>query len=84
LRALRAVPQLAHVRVESHRLVTDRMVEVYAPLMPELTREQLWRKLRLSVEFGYAVDEMLHEEDRIARDALFAEAARMLRHSLEL
>src|SRR5512139_2552028 len=31
LRALRAVPQLAHVRIESHRLVTDRMAEAYAP-----------------------------------------------------
>lgn len=82
LRALRAVPQLAHVRIESHRLVTDRMVEVYAPLFPDLSREVLWRRLRLSVEFGFAADEMLNEEDRIPRDELLAEAAALLRHSL--
>jgi AcrR family transcriptional regulator len=84
LRALRAVPQLAHVRVESHRLVTDRMVEVFAPLVPALTREQVWRRLRLAVDLGYAVDEMLNEEDLIKRDDLFADAARLLGHSLEV
>jgi len=82
LRALRAVPQLAHVRIESHRLVTDRMVEVYGALLPDMDREVLWRRLRISVEFGFAVDEMLNEEDRIARDALFQDAAALLRHTL--
>ncbi|RAK60689.1 TetR/AcrR family transcriptional regulator [Phenylobacterium hankyongense] len=84
LRALRAVPQLAHVRIESHRLVTDRMVEVYAPLLPNMPREVLWRRLRLSVELGFAVDEMLNEEDRIPRDDLFRDAAQLLSQSLLL
>jgi AcrR family transcriptional regulator len=82
LRALRAVPQLAHVRIESHRLVTDRMVEVYAPLVPDMDRETLWRRMRISVEFGFAADEMLNEEDRIPRDDLLRDAAAVLRHSL--
>jgi AcrR family transcriptional regulator len=82
LRALRAVPQLAHVRIASHRLVTDRMVEAYAPLLPEMPRETLWRRVRISVEFGFAVDEMLNEESLIARDDLFRDAALLLRHSL--
>jgi AcrR family transcriptional regulator len=84
LRALRAVPQLAHVRIESHRLVTDRMVEAYAPLVPDMPREVLWRRLRISVELGFAVDEMATEEDRIARDALFHDAAQLLRQALLL
>lgn len=82
LRALRAVPQLAHVRIESHRLVTERMVEVYAPLLTDMSREVLWRRLRISVELGFAIDEMLTEEDRIARDDLFKDAAALMRHSL--
>ena len=82
LRALRAVPQLAHVRIESHRLVTDRMVEAYAPLLPDMPREMLWRRVRISVEFGFAVDEMLNEETLIPRDDLFADAAAVLQHSL--
>jgi AcrR family transcriptional regulator len=83
LRALRAVPQLAHVRIESHRLVTDRMVEAYAPLLPDMSRDMLWRRVRLSVEFGFAVDEMLNEETLIGRDDLFHDAALVLRHSLQ-
>jgi AcrR family transcriptional regulator len=82
LRALRAVPQLAHVRIESHRLVTDRLVKVYAPLVPELSKKVLWRRVRISIEFGFAVDEMLNEEDSIKRDDIIKEAARMLRWSL--
>ncbi|MDR3513030.1 MAG: TetR/AcrR family transcriptional regulator [Caulobacteraceae bacterium] len=82
LRALRAVPQLAHVRIDSHRLVTDRMFEVYAPLMPDLSREVLWRRLRISIEFGFAADEMLNEETLIPRDDLLRDAALLLRHAL--
>lgn len=82
LRALRAVPQLAHVRVDSHRLVTDRMAEVYAPLLPELPPDVLWRRLRISIEFGFAADEMLNEETLIPRDDLLHDAALILRHSL--
>ncbi|MDP3737714.1 MAG: TetR/AcrR family transcriptional regulator [Hyphomonadaceae bacterium] len=78
LRALRAVPQLAHVRVESHREVTDAMLEVYAPLLPKVSRKALWRRLRMTVEYGYAIDEMLNEEDRIPRDEIFREAAVLL------
>jgi len=77
-RALRAVPQLAHVRVESHREVTDVMLEVYAPLLPNVSRKALWRRLRMTVEYGYAIDEMLNEEDRIPRDEIFREAAVLL------
>jgi AcrR family transcriptional regulator len=82
LRALRASPRLAHVRVASHRLVTDRMAEVYAPLLPQMSREVLWRRLRLSVEFGFAADEMLNEETLIPRDDILRDAAALLRHAL--
>ncbi len=82
LRALRAVPQLTHVRIESHRLVTDRMAEVYAPLLPDLAPEVLWRRLRISVEFGFAADEMLNEETLVPRDDILRDAAAILRHSL--
>jgi AcrR family transcriptional regulator len=82
LRALRAVPQLAHVRIESHRLVTDKLTEAYAPLFPELSRKMLWRRLRIAIEIGFAMDEMLNEEDRIPRNDLLRETARLMRWSL--
>ncbi len=83
LRALRAVPQLAHVRLVSHRLVTDRMTEVYAPLLPHLPRDVIWRRVRLSIEFGFSLEEMMAEEDRIPPDVAVAEAARWLRKVFE-
>jgi AcrR family transcriptional regulator len=82
LRALRAVPQLAHVRIESHRLVTDKLTEAYAPLFPELPRKVLWRRLRIAIEIGFAIDEMRTEEDRISRNDLLRETARLMRWSL--
>jgi len=77
-RALRAVPQLAPIRVASHRYVTDKITDVFAELAPDQDRAVLWRRVRLAVELGYAVDEMLHEEDRIAREDVFTEAARAI------
>jgi hypothetical protein len=32
----------------------------------------------MTVEYGYAIDEMLNEEDRIPRDEIFREAAVLL------
>jgi len=84
LRAMSAVPQLAHVRLASHRLVTDRLTEAYAPLLPHLSREVLWRRLRISVEFGFAADQMLNEETLIPRDEIVRGAAAILRHTLDL
>jgi AcrR family transcriptional regulator len=82
LRALRAVPQLAHIRIESHRVVTDRMVQAYAPLVPGMSKKELWRRVRIAIEFGFAMDEMLNEEDRIKRNDIIKEAARMLQWTL--
>lgn len=77
-RALRAVPQLAPIRIASHRHVTDCLVAAMAAQAPADAHAALWRRVRLAVELGYAVDEMLHEEDRIGREALFADAARAI------
>ncbi len=82
LRALRAVPQLAHVRIASHRLVTHRMATVYGELLPLMPADMLWRRLRLGVEIGFTVDEMLNEETLIPRDDLLRDAAALLRHAL--
>ncbi|WP_235535750.1 TetR/AcrR family transcriptional regulator [Sphingopyxis sp. Root1497] len=79
LRALHATPQLAHIRLESHRYVTDRLVEAYARNLPDADRDKLWQELRLTVELGFAADEMLYEETRVSPDAIFRLTARMLR-----
>ncbi len=82
LRALHASPRLVHIRLESHRHVTGRLVEACAPHLPCIDREILWSRLRLAVEIGFAADEMLYEESRVSADVVLAEVASMLRPAL--
>lgn len=78
LRALHASPRLVHIRLESHRYVTDRLTDAYAAHLPGVDRQALWCRLRLSVEVGFAVDEMLQEEDRILPEIAARQTAQML------
>lgn len=82
LRALHASPRLIHVRLESHRYVTDRLVEAYEPYLPDMEREELWQRLRLSVELGFAADEMLQEEDSVDRDLTLQRVAGLIGRDL--
>lgn len=83
LRALHATPQLVHVRLESHRYVTDRLVQAYIRYLPDVDRDELWHRLRLSVELGFAADEMLQEETRISPEMAMKHVAALLRFDLD-
>ncbi|WP_419808771.1 TetR/AcrR family transcriptional regulator [Sphingomonas sp.] len=84
LRALHASPRLIHVRLESHRLVTDLLTDAYARHLPDADRDALWRQLRLSVEIGFCGIEMLHEETSMPADEVIAQVVAMLaREQLE-
>jgi len=78
LRALRALPILAHIRLESQRQTTDQMFEFYRRLYPDIPPQVLWCRVRVVAEFGFVVDEFALEEDRVPPDLLFHEAARVL------
>ena len=82
LRALHASPKLVHVRLESHRHVTDRLTDAYTRLGSRLDRDELWRRLRLSVEIGFAIDEMLQEETGLSADETFRYAAKLMQADL--
>jgi len=82
MRALKALPNLAHVRLESQRMNTDRLFQVYRRAFPDMDADLLWQRLRIRSEFGWMVDELAMEEDRLPREALFREAARMMTLSL--
>lgn len=82
LRALRAVPQLAQVRIDSHREAADRMVKAYAPLLPDMPADVLWRRVRISIELGYSADEMLFEEGRLEVADIIKDTAAVLKHAL--
>jgi AcrR family transcriptional regulator len=83
MRALRALPNLSHVRLESQRLNTDWLFQFYSRIHPELDPELLWQRLRIRVEFGWMVDELAIEEDRLPHDVLFREAARIVSRAIE-
>lgn len=78
MRALRAMPNLAHVRLESQREQTDRLFEFYRRIVPEMDPDVLWTRLRIRVEMGWVVDEMAMEEDQIPHDILFREVAKLM------
>jgi AcrR family transcriptional regulator len=83
MRALRALPNLAHIRVESQRMNTDRLFEFYRRVFPAMDPTLLWYRLRIRSEFGWVVDELAIEEDKLPHSVLFREAARLLRRSIE-
>jgi AcrR family transcriptional regulator len=76
-RALHSSPRLEHVRIESHRYVTDKLTDVYAPMLPRHSRAFIWLRMRMLVEFGYVATELLHAESGIDREAILTETARM-------
>jgi AcrR family transcriptional regulator len=82
MRAMRALPSLAHVRLESQRMNTDRVFQFYQRVLPDMDPDLLWQRLRIRSEFGWMVDELAIEEDRLPHDVLFREAARMINRAL--
>ena len=76
-RALHSSPRLEHIRIESHRFVTDKLTDAFARFLPGRPRDQIWLRMRMLVEFGYVATELLHVESGLARDAILAETAEM-------
>ncbi len=74
MRALRCVPSLTHIRIESHNYVTELLTDIYHVYLPHVPRELLRRRTRMSVEMSYAITELLEEED-IDADAVLEDSA---------
>ncbi|WP_162305965.1 TetR/AcrR family transcriptional regulator [Oleisolibacter albus] len=62
MRALRAVPALAVVRLASHEEGTGRITAVMRRLLPEADPAELRLRARIAVEAGYSVIEMALED----------------------
>jgi AcrR family transcriptional regulator len=77
-RAMRAVPRLTCVRLQSHQRVTNLLSELYASMMPRVPADMVWMRTRIGVEFTYATDEMIAESSQSNLDQLFYEAGRIL------
>lgn len=76
-RALHSSPRLEHIRIESHRFVTDKLTDVFARFLPGRPRDEIWLRMRMLVEFGYVATELLHAETGISREAILAETTKM-------
>ena len=77
LRAIRAVPQLHEVRVESRDKVLARHLETLREYYPKVSEEQLRVASRLTEEISYSVIEMLLEDPTLDEDRVIQESAWM-------
>lgn len=84
MRMLRAVPQLAEVRLASHRVVTARLADALLARDPLLDPAIAQRRARLAVEFGYAAIEMVFDEDGQDVAAIMQDTAAAIRGLLGL
>ena len=69
-RALRAVPALAEVRLESHHQVTQAQVELLKLAYPGAELEELRLVSRVTVELIYAATELLFDESPLSGQAV--------------
>jgi AcrR family transcriptional regulator len=69
-RALRAVPALHHVRIESHDHVTQLLLEAFMQAWPHADRDEVRLVTRLSVEAMYAAHELLFDAPQLEAEAV--------------
>jgi AcrR family transcriptional regulator len=77
-RALRAVPALHHVRIESHDHVTALLRDAFVEAHPHAKRDEVWLAIRLSVESMYAAHELLFDEPTLDPEAVGRMMAEMV------
>ncbi|MGQ0709742.1 MAG: TetR/AcrR family transcriptional regulator [Rhodoferax sp.] len=77
-RALRAVPALAHVRIESHAHVSGLITRAFLQAHPQARESEVAVLARLAVEMVYAAMEMLFDDPRLDEKAVGQALADML------
>jgi len=73
------VPQLAEVRLSSHRALAEALAERALALNPQKGRASLVLRARLAVDLGYAAIELVFDEPELDREEVMADAARAIR-----
>lgn len=77
LRALRAVPTLQHVRLDSHRQMSARIARAVAQRNGRISTSAMLQA-RLLIDMGYAAIELAFDEPKLKREALTESAAQAL------
>lgn len=83
MRMLRAVPQLAEVRLASHRALTAQLVQRAWAADPWADKAVLERKARLAVDLGYAAIELVFDAPELDVEAVMVDAAKAISAVLE-
>jgi AcrR family transcriptional regulator len=78
MRALRAVPTLRHIRLESHESVSETSYQGLRDRFPNAREEELRFSMRLSTELMYAATEMVIDNPQLDGDMINAEVAEMV------
>jgi len=78
LRALRAVPTLRAVRVQSRGRVADRLLAALSLRYPNAAEAELRRTVRLNLELAIAVTELVLEEPDQEPDEISADFSRLI------
>lgn len=77
-RALRALPVLASVRLESHALVSQAQIELLRSAYPDADLEELRLLTRVTVELIYATNELLFDESPLSAQGVSELVAAMV------
>ncbi len=77
-RALRAVPALSQVRIESHGFVSGLIVDAFMQAHPKAPHNEIVILARLAVEMNYAALEMLFDDPSLDAKAVGMALADML------
>ena len=77
-RALRAVPSLAPVRIESHEHVTGLVVAAFASAWPGVPRTRVRLVSRLAIEVMYSAQELLVDDATLDADEVAAVMSHMV------
>jgi len=83
LRALRAAPALAHIRLNSHRRMSTLIARAVAKRSGRVSAEAAIQA-RLLIDMGYAAIELAFEEKRMKREAIAQNAAIALNRLVKL
>lgn len=80
LKALRAVPALEHVRLDSHRRVTSAQVQIMTAAFPQADPQILSTVARVAVEMIHATVELLFDETLEPKQVCAMVAAMIVSH----
>ena len=78
MRSLHSMPQLADVRLNSHKKMAGRITQQQLAQDPMADDAQLLRRNRITIETGYAILEMLIDNPEMDVDATLSDTARMI------